>query len=118
MLMEDENFQRQITEDTCEDHGAFCCPVCFDLKPVEKETHWGEEYWDGPRIETDENWELVRPVKPLRDPTRGEEWALWYCDMLDELAWFFASIGLKSWAMRIDRKIDRIALPITKRRMV
>jgi hypothetical protein len=30
-LAERQRVQRQIAEDTCEKHGVFCCPDCFDL---------------------------------------------------------------------------------------
>lgn len=27
----------QVFEDTCLDHNEFCCPICFDMTPVESE---------------------------------------------------------------------------------
>lgn len=29
--------QKQIDEDTCEEHGVFCCPECFDMRPIDEE---------------------------------------------------------------------------------
>lgn len=31
------NVQRQIDEDTCEEHNVFCCPLCTDQTVVERE---------------------------------------------------------------------------------
>lgn len=33
----DEVFvEAQVQEDTCEQHGIFCCEQCFDMTPVEE----------------------------------------------------------------------------------
>ena len=29
--------QKQIDEDTCEEHGVFCCPECFDMRPIDED---------------------------------------------------------------------------------
>lgn len=29
------NMRKQVAEDTCEEHGVFCCDICFDMTPVE-----------------------------------------------------------------------------------
>jgi len=26
--------EKQVAEDTCKEHGVFCCPICFNMNPA------------------------------------------------------------------------------------